>query len=258
MHNAAFAALGVDAVYLPFSIRPEGLGRLLKALSDLEALGLNVTIPHKQKVLAFLDKLDPTAQRIGAVNTVVFRNGQRIGYNTDGLGFLAAVRPFFPPRGGRAVLFGAGGAGRAVAVTLADAGLQELTVVDPVIPQRRRLLAHLRRLGYAGATGFAPDAPQVRAALTGAGLIVNASPLGWKASDPLPAPEAAIPRGVCVMDLVYGHGPTRFLRAAARRGCRTVPGWSMLLHQGAEAFRLWTGRKPPILVMEKALRRAGV
>ena len=258
MHNAAFAALGIDAVYLPFGVVPGGLGNLLRVLSTVGALGLNVTIPYKQAVLRFLDELAPSARRIGAVNTVVFARGRRIGHNTDGYGCLASLRPVCPPRGRRAVLLGAGGAGRAVAVALLDAGLAQLTLVEPEVAARRRLQDHLQHLGHTAVTALSPGTVEVRARLAEARLVINATPLGLRPMDPLPIPAAWLPHRACVLDLVYGHGPTRWLRAARRRGCVTVPGWHMLLHQGAESFRLWTGRPAPLSVMRAALLAAGV
>jgi len=258
MQNAALSALGLDAVYLPFPVRPEALRRFLRTLADVGALGLNLTIPHKQKALTLVDEVAPTAQRIGAINTVVFRNSRLIGHNTDGAGFLASLRGVLTPKGKRVVMLGAGGAGRAVAVALADAGVASLTLLARNPEQRRGLAAHLRRQGYSGAAHAALDAPDARKRLDEAHLVINTTPLGLKPTDPLPLPEDWIPENRCVADLVYGRGPTRLLQAAARRGCRTVPGWHMLLHQGAEALRLWTGRRPPVEVMRRALLRAGV
>lgn len=258
MHNASFAALGLDAVYVPFRVEPSGLGPLLKTLSAVGALGLNVTVPYKQAVLRHLHALAPSARRIGAVNTVVFSGGKRIGHNTDGTGCLASLNPVLPPHGQRAVLLGAGGAGRAVAVALCDAGLAHLTLVEPDASALRTLTARLARLGHRRVTACAPGTAAVRAALAQARLVINATPLGLRPTDPLPVPAAWLPSRACVLDLVYGHGPTRFQHAAVRRSCRVVPGWHMLLQQAAESFRLWTGRPAPLAVMRRALIAAGV
>ncbi len=258
MQNAAFAALGLDAVYVPFRVEPSGLGPLLRALSAAGALGLNVTVPYKQAVVRHLHGLAPSARRIGAVNTVVFSRGKCVGHNTDGTGCLASLTPVCPPRGQRAVLLGAGGAGRAVAVALCDAGCAHLTLVEPDAAALRRLTTWLSRLGHRRVTALAPGTAPVREALARARLVINATPLGLRPADPLPVPAAWLPARACVLDLVYGHGPTRFQRVAGRRGCRVVPGWHMLLHQGAEAFRLWTGRPAPLAVMRRALLLAGV
>jgi shikimate dehydrogenase len=256
MQNAAFASARIDAVYLPFSIRPEALKAFLRTMADIGALGLNVTIPHKPQALEYMDEVSPEARRIGAVNTVVIRDGKLIGHNTDGYGFLVSIRRKLSPFGKKAVILGAGGAARAVAVALADAGAANLTLIAPIPAQRRELLAHLHALGYPQAAGMAFDAPKVREVIGAADLVVNTTPLGMQAKDPLPVPPDWLAEKACVVDLVYGRGRTRWLRAAAHRGRRVVPGWLMLLHQGAEAFRLWTGKRPPVEVMRRALRAA--
>ncbi len=258
MHNAAFAALGINAVYLPLAVKPQDLRHVLRALSRLGALGVNLTIPHKQAALRIVDRIDDSARRIGAINTVEFLAGRLIGHNTDGLGFLASLRGVLRPRGRSALLLGAGGAGRAVAVALAGAGLGRLYVAETNPVPARRLLAHLSRLGFSRAAVVAPGSTALRAAAGRADLVINATPLGLRPADPLPLPPAWLRRGACVFDLAYGRKLTPWLAAARRRGCRIVPGWRMLLHQGAAAFRIWTGRTAPLAAMRAALRAAGV
>ncbi len=258
MHNAAFAAVGVDAVYVPLEVGPAGLSRLLAALADVGALGVNVTLPYKQCALKLVDRCSAEARRIGAVNTIVFRGRRLIGHNTDGLGFLASVRKVMSLDGQRVVLLGAGGAGRAVAVSLLGQRIRHLTLAEPDARRSARLMRDLRRLGTVPVTRVQPGSTALKTLLAQAGLLVNATPLGLKTSDPLPVAAGEIPRGICVMDLVYGRGPTAFLRAARRRRCRIIPGWHMLLYQGAEAFRLITGHPAPLGVMRAALQRAGV
>jgi shikimate dehydrogenase len=259
MHNAAFKELGLDAVYVPFPCPCSGVKRLLQTLTDLGALGANVTIPHKQLALACVDECSPEAERIGAVNTVVFQGTKRVGHNTDGLGFLTSLKAAgIKLKGQRAVLLGAGGAGRAVAVSLLQAGVAQLTLSEPQAKARRALLANLKKLGYTQVLGVEPGTATLHQASLAAQLVVNASPLGLKPNDPLPLPTDWIPQGQCVMDLVYGHGPTAFMQSARRRQARIVPGWHMLLYQGVESFRLWTGQKAPVEIMRRALLRAGV
>jgi shikimate dehydrogenase len=259
MHNAAFKALGINAVYLPLPCPKAGLKRLLHSLADLGAVGVNVTIPHKQLALECMDSCSPEAERIGAVNTVVFQGAKLVGHNTDGLGFLESLKQAkIKVRGQRAVLLGAGGAGRAVAVSLLQAGVAHLTVSEPFIQGRRKLQAYLKKLGYTQVLGVEPNTAVLCQQSQIAHLVVNASPLGLKPTDPLPLPADWLSPQQSVMDLVYGHGPTAFIQAAQRRKARTVPGWHMLLYQGAESFRLWTGCKPPVEVMRQALLRADV
>lgn len=254
MHNAAFAALGMDAVYLPLGVPdPARLKEVVRGLQAVRALGANVTIPYKQAVMNYVNELSPEAEQIGAVNTLVFRDQKIIGCNTDGLGFLKSLPLRLSLRGKNVVLLGSGGGGRAVAVSLVLAGVAQVSVSEPEPRRRNALVKHLRALGCQGAKGVLPDSPELQSALQEADLLVNATPLGLKPEDPLPLPEAWFPDNTTVMDLVYGRTLTRFLTLAKRRGNRIVPGWQMLLHQGAESFRLWTGKQPPVEVMEKAL-----
>jgi len=257
MHNAAFKALGLDAVYLPLGVPEQGLAPLLASLRSLSALGANVTVPYKEAVVPLLDECSIAAQRIGAVNTIVFAHGRLIGHNTDGPGFLASLKDRLTLKGKQVVLVGGGGAGRAVAVTLAEAGVRHLVVADVNQVKMEKLVEDLGRLGARSVRPVAPQSDALQMELEQADLVVNATPLGLKPGDPLPVPETWLPRGKCVMDLVYGKGPTRFLQAAARRRNQVVPGWLMLLHQGALAFRLWTRKNPPVAVMRRALIQAG-
>jgi shikimate dehydrogenase len=257
MHNAAFRYYGLPVAYLPLGVPPAGLNAFCRGWRQVNPLGFNVTVPHKETILKHLDGLAPSAAAMGAANTVVCRHGRWIGHNTDGYGFLASLAGVFSPRGQQAVLLGGGGAGRAVAFSLARAGVARLTLVEPDAGRCRRLLQALRRRGFKAVAAANPGSTDLREALSRCQLLVQASPLGLRPQDPLPLPEAWLPRGICVYDLVYGRSLTPFLRLARRRRNRIIPGWKMLLWQGAEAFRLWTGRKPPVAVMQAALVEAG-
>ncbi|MCK5218554.1 shikimate dehydrogenase [bacterium] len=257
MHNAAFAGMGINAAYLPLGVRPHHIKRLLATLQDLGALGVNITIPYKEKVISLVDECASEAVDIGAVNTIVFKNDRMIGYNTDGWGFLASLKGRFKPRKKNAVLLGGGGAGRAVAVSLLKAGVAHLTVADPDARRLHRLMTDMRTLGYRNVRGVKPATPELHEHLRETGLLVNATPLGLKPDDPLPLSPVWMPRGICVMDLVYGRKPTAFLKTAQQQGNQVIPGWYMLLNQGIESFRIWTGKKPPIEIMRRALIKAG-
>lgn len=257
MHNAAFRHYGLPVVYLPLGVPPAGLGAFCRGWRQLQPLGFNVTVPHKQTIMRQLDGLAPSAEAMGAVNTVVCRRGRWIGHNTDGYGFLASLAGVFSPRSQRVVLLGGGGAGRAVAFSLAKAGAAQLTLSEPDAGRRRRLIRDLRRRGFTAVAAATPGSADLRSAVGKCRLLVQASPLGLRPQDPLPLPESWLPRGICVYDLAYGRSLTPFLRLARRRRNRVIPGWNMLLWQGAEAFRLWTGRKPPVEIMRAALISAG-
>jgi len=238
MHNAAFAALGLDWVYLQLAVPPDRAADGVRALRLLGARGANVTMPHKLGVVASLDALAPQAEALGAVNTIVRDGARLVGHNTDGAGFLAALgeEAGFGPHGRRALVVGAGGAARAVAVALANAGAS-VTVTA-------------RRLEQAEA--IAALGPGIAARPWGepaeADLIVQATP----AREDLPLKALPFGPGVVAVDLIYPPPATPFMQAAVRAGARAVGGLGMLIHQAALSFELWTGRRAPIEVMRLA------
>jgi shikimate dehydrogenase len=255
MHNAAFHDLGLDWCYLPFAVPPQ---RITQAVNGIRALGLrgaNVTVPHKQTVLALVDELTPAARAIGAVNTIINHDEKLIGHNTDAGGFLRALREAgIMPEGCRAMVLGAGGAARAVVYALAQAGAQ--VVILNRTPERAIQLATeftgvndvaLLRAGALDATTLDKEAPYAQ-------LVVNTTPLGmWPNLDTSPwIPEVPFPAEARLFDLIYNPRETRLMRGARAAGALAVDGLAMLVHQGAEALELWTGAKPPVEVMYAA------
>jgi shikimate dehydrogenase len=257
MHNAAFAHLGLDAVYLPLGVPGTALQPLIATLQSLNALGANVTIPYKEKVIPFLSGLSEGAEKIGAVNTLVFEKDRILGHNTDAMGFIMSLEGQIQLPGKRVVLLGGGGGGRAVAYALLQAGVGSLTIMDLDQGRIEKLAADFRQVGAGTIQTAAPGAETLKTALAQADLVVNATPLGLKPGDPLPVQESWMPAGRCAMDLVYGHGDTPFMTAARKKENRVVPGWQMLLNQGVAAFQLWTRMDPPVAVMKQALLEAG-
>jgi shikimate dehydrogenase len=259
MHNAAFSAIGFPGHYLPFDVSPEHLHDAVRAISAFGIGGVNITIPHKERVGAMLDRVDENAVRIGAVNTINVVAGKRIGHNTDGEGFLRSLREAgVEPEGMRVILVGAGGAALGVAFALFDAGISQMTVLARS-PEKVGLL--LARIGAAFPNAKIASAPRnsLPPRLPGRNLLINATPLGLIPDDPLPYPAdhlESIGSGGCVADLVYRPYETPLLVAAKQRGLKTVPGIGMLLHQGALAFEIWTARPAPIAVMREALMAA--
>lgn len=246
MHNAAFAALDLDWVYVACEVAPGAVGAALAGVRALDIGGLSVTIPHKTDALAEVDEATEAARAIGAVNTVVpVGDGRLRGENTDGGGFLASLAEAgFDPAGGTCAVLGAGGAARAVVHALAGAGAAEVVVVNRT-PERGEATARL-----AGPLGRPGSAADVRSA----DLVVNATPLGLSGRDPseLPVDPALLRADQVVVDLVPNPAVTSFMRAAAGRGATVVGGLGMLVHQGALAFELWTGRPAPVEVMRAA------
>ncbi len=246
MHGAAFAALGLDAVYLAFDVPPPALPA---ALAGARALGLRqlaVSLPHKQAVIPHLDEVDETARAIGAVNTIT-RDGERlVGSNTDWIGVLRALERGGPIRGGRAVVLGAGGTARAVVYALLRSNL-EVTILNRSATRADRLA---RELGAAG------SGPLARLAALDYELLVNTTPVGLR-SALSPVPADLLREDCTVLDAVYDPPRTRLLADAEARGARTVGGKWMLVYQAAAQLELWSGREAPIDVMAEAFDRAG-
>jgi shikimate dehydrogenase len=252
MHNAALEALQLDAVYVPFHVTPARLRDAIRAFRALDLCGLNVTVPHKEKILGMLDGVTKRARVIGAVNTV-YRHGDEIfGDNTDASGFLAALREAAVRlRGRRALVIGAGGAARAVVAALHDAGASHIVVANRSAGRRRSLAAHFAAWHVSIETADL-EALTDRRLLARVSLVVNTTSLGWHDEPFPPLAYAATPSGCICHDLVYGRR-TEFVAMAEQAGRRTLDGLGMLLHQGAAAFTLWTGERPPLEVMRRAL-----
>jgi shikimate dehydrogenase len=257
MQNAAFAAAGLPHVYLRYRVPAVALAGALREARALRMGGLNLTVPLKEPVLPLLDALTPAAARIGAVNTVLFDpHGRTTGHNTDGEGFLRALRGRARVRGARALVIGAGGSARAVATALAGAGCATVTIANRTLGRAERLAQRIGALGPA--TAVVPLATLASGvALADATLVVNATPLGLGGGR-LAIRPAASPRGCLFVDLVYASRPTPFLAAAKGARRPTLDGAAMLLHQGALAFEAWTGRRAPRTAMVRALRVAGL
>jgi shikimate dehydrogenase len=258
MHNAAIAALGLHYVYIPFSVLPDDVGPAIRSLPALGIIGVNLTIPHKERVLPFLDAIAPEAEAVGAVNTVHDDGGRLIGYNTDGEGFSRPLKAQgFDLCGKRAVVLGAGGAARSVVYRLAREGAQ--TVLVNRTPARAMRLADEvnRAAGGAVVEWLAlEDVAGLKSALAGAELLVNATSAGMypHVGERPPIPPNSLHPGLLVYDLVYNPAETRLLAEARAAGARVLNGLPMLVHQGAAAFQIWTGIAPPVEVMERAVR----
>ncbi len=242
MYGAVFRRLGIEAVYRVLEVPPEALGGALEVLRRRRCRGFNVTIPHKTRIVAHLDLLEPPADTIGAVNTVVVEDGRLVGHNTDVHGFREALLRFTGPRRwGRAVLVGAGGAARAAAYALRDL-VDELVIVSRTGRTAEKLARDAEAWGVPRATGHAASPQTYRKVLRGAGLLVNASPVGMEPrSDETPIPAELLQPGTVVFDMVYRPLKTRLLREAEKAGCTVIDGLWMLAGQAAENMRLWYG-----------------
>ena len=274
MHNAAAAAAGLDVVYVPLPVRPQDVDTAVPALPALGFRGVNVTIPHKQAVMPILDEIDRAAAAIGAVNTIVVETERletgddettqppdykTIGYNTDWSGFLADLTALGVPVVGRdCLVLGAGGSARAIVYGLITVGAR-VQVLARRIKQARNLVSdmeiefgeEIRLLEYRSLADLATAVSNTTAA-----LIINTTPLGMSPNiDSSPWPEELpFPNGAFVYDLVYNPRRTKLMRQAQATGCGAANGLGMLVHQGAQAFKLWTGVMPDVAVMKAEIR----
>lgn len=252
IHNAAFAATGLDWVCVALPVRAGSGGLVAAAMSTFGLEGLSVTMPHKADVIAGLDELTPVAAALGSVNCVLRRDGRLVGDNTDGAGFVAglAADTGMELAGADCVVLGAGGAARAVVLALADAGAASVRVLNRT-PERAEQAAALA--GAVGARGTDAD-------VSAADLVVNATPVGMAdtGSDPsaTPVDPSLLRPGQVVAELVYHPATTPLMTAARAAGARSTNGVSMLVHQAATAFRHWTGVEAPVEVMADAARSA--
>ncbi|MFC2062806.1 shikimate dehydrogenase [Chloroflexota bacterium] len=258
MHNAAFASMGLDYIYLPFRVKAEELARAIDGMRGLNIKGLNVTIPHKVAVIPLLDKLDPLAENIGAVNTITNDNGVLKGSNTDAGGFMQSLlfREIELRERGVAIL-GAGGAARAISFALADRGAN-LTILN-----RQLEMDWAKELACKLETAFRKEvkvreltADNLAAALEGADILVNATSVGMSPdTDETPVPARLLRVGLMVIDIIYNPIETKLLRDAGAVGARTISGIDMFIWQGALAFEEWTGAKAPLEVMRAEVVR---
>ncbi|MDP9409987.1 MAG: shikimate dehydrogenase [Actinomycetota bacterium] len=254
MHNASFAATGLDYAYVPLDVHPEALPAAVAGLGALGFRGFNVTMPHKEAIISLLDEVDAAAKLVGAVNTVVVEGGRLLGTNTDGPGFLEACRESGVVFGGAGVLVvGAGGAAAAISAAVLGAGARHLRLLNRSAWRAEGLRRRLEQ-AYPRAEVSVHRAGEAQVASRGVDVVVNATYLGMKDADPPPLPRDCLGEGMSVCDAVYRRGKeTEFVRLAKERGLATVSGERMLLYQGVHAQRLWTGRDPDVRAMSRAL-----
>ncbi len=259
--QAAFDHLGLAVKYQHWPTPASGLDTRVGGLRAAGVLGANVTIPHKEACLPLVDELDPLVRRVGALNTIVNRDGTLRGYNTDAEGFLRALREAgFEPRGCTAAIAGAGGAARAVVVALAEAGAARIIIVNRTLERAERLVSDLGATATPAQLVAAPDSRESWEMTAGeAGLLVNCTSLGSAGTpeeDRSPMPSDLIRSQTLVYDLVYQPAETRLIRDAREAGARACGGLPMLIYQGAASFKLWTGKEAPVDIMFKAAEAA--
>ena len=269
MHNAALAKAGLDYVYVPFHVHPGDIASALEGFKALNVVGINVTLPHKEAVLPYLTSISREAALIGAVNTLSFRDGEIHGDNTDAEGFLRALQE---PEGGlvlnsclqeantkgehglfrEVVVLGAGGAARAVVVALALAGAKRILIANRTTTKAVALAEEMQQKTHVTMHGMGLTDARVDEAVRNSTLLVNTATVSMDAAAPLLIDDTVLSPHTFVYDIVYTPPVTPLMHAAAERGCKTLGGMGMLVHQGAIAFEKWTGIKPCISVFREA------
>ena len=254
MHNAAFRELGMDYAYVAFDVNPDNLSSAIDGAKALNIKGFNVTIPHKIEVMQYLDELDDVARLIGAVNTIDFKNLK--GYNTDGIGAVRAIEEVTSIKDRNIVVAGAGGASRAISFYLAKFGASSITILNRNVNKARSLASDVLKSDLIGDVS-SDSISEINSYLKDADILVDTTPLGMDPHiDDEPIAKAEnMHEDLVVFDAVYNPNETVLIKEALKAGAEPVYGIKMLLYQGAESFKIWTGRDAPVDVMEEALNR---
>ena len=256
MHNAAFAKAGLDYVYVPFHVRPNDLAAAIAGFKAINVVGINVTLPHKQAVVSHLTSLSREAELIGAVNTLTFTDEGIHGDNTDAPGVLRALEKngnMSVPVGENVIVLGAGGAARAVVVALALAGVASITIANRTVERAVALAEEMGQKTDISMRGLGLADAQLAVAVRESRLLINTATVSMDATHPLLISADWLQPNTIVYDIVYTPPVTPLMRAAAARGCETLGGIGMLVHQGAIAFEKWTGIAPCTETMREAL-----
>ncbi|EPE2017440.1 shikimate dehydrogenase [Enterococcus hirae] len=262
MHNLAFSHWGIDAVYLAFEVDQTNLRQAVKSIRTLDMLGVNVSMPNKTAVLAYLDQLSPEAELIGAVNTIVHQEQRLIGYNTDGMGFVRSVNETgHPIKNQKIVVLGAGGVAKAIVVQMALEGAQEITIYKRLnatfLPLKEYFAKVSEKTGCPIRLHDYADESQLALDLSQANLLINATDIGMGSKkDQLPIADVKLLHSqLAVFDLIYSPSETRLIQEAKKMGIKAYNGLGMLIHQGAIAFELWTHREMPVQNIRERLEQ---
>ena len=258
MHNAAFREMGMDYVYVPFWVKPEQLAAAVDGFKATNVAGINITLPHKKAVLPLMDSVSQEAELIGAVNTMVFKDGMVEGHNTDARGLVASLREegVDDIEGMNIVILGAGGGAQAVVVGLALEGADRIIIANRTHEKAVRLAETIGEKTGVQMEGVSLNDNRLPEYIAGSGLLVSTITAGMDTSIPLVINPGWLHENLTVCDIVYVPPETNLLKAAAERGSKTVGGMGMLVHQGAISFQLWTGKQPPVSIMRRALMQA--
>lgn len=255
MHNLAFEKLGLDYAYMAFDIKEGSLKQGVDGLRTLNVRGFNITMPHKQEVMKYLDKIEEDAKLIGAVNTVLNNNGKLIGYNTDGKGFIKSLEErnvkYIDEK---IVIIGAGGAAKAIAIELALKGVKNIVIVNRTL-EKAEAISHTINKNIEGSESrsLVLDEKLLKEELKDASILINTTSVGMGDSidKNIIKNEDTLDKDLFVADLIYNPVKTKFLSMAEEKGCRIMNGLDMLVYQGALVFKIWTGADMPVEVIKK-------
>jgi shikimate dehydrogenase len=263
MHNAAFKELGLNIVYVAFTVTAKELKTAISGAKTMGLKGVNVTMPHKNAVINYLDEVDATAKNIGAVNTILSNNGRLIGYNTDGNGAMIALQENgVCTEETKLVLLGAGGAAKAIAYQAAQ-DVKELVILNRTPDKAKKLAEMIPKSFGAKIKGGVLSSELLKKELETGDILINSTSVGMHPNvDRSPVPADLLSSDLCVMDIIYNPLETKFLKDAKSAGANVVSGLEMLIYQGAVAFEIWTNCPAPVDVMRKAalnqLKKQGV
>lgn len=253
MHNAAFDALNMDYAYVAFDVNPNDLKSAIEGAESLNIKGFNVTIPHKVDVMQYLDELDEVARLIGAVNTIDFKNLK--GYNTDGIGAVKAIEEVTSIKNKNVIVAGAGGASRAISFYIVKYGAESLTILNRNEAKAESLASDVSDSGLIGEVA-SDSINAIGNYMESADVLIDTTPLGMHPNindEPIVKADM-MDEDLVVFDAVYNPNETVLIKEAIKANAKPVYGIKMLLYQGAESFKIWTGKTAPVDVMEKALR----
>lgn len=258
IHNTAYEYLGLSYVYVPFLVNPSDIKHALKSIKIFGICGINVTIPHKESCLPYLDFINPEANDIGAVNTIKLEKDKLLGYNTDGYGFISSLKneTSFKPRGKTIFILGAGGSSRAVVYALAKEKVARIIVANRTVDRAEKLANEIHKKFPLCKTEAIPLTSKfINEYIKESSLLVNTTSVGLKHSDGFLIDTSSLHTGLVVYDLIYSSFGTRLLLEARKRKLEAIDGLGMLIYQAGLSFEIWTGKKAPIKIIQQAVKR---
>jgi len=259
MHNAAFGIKGINNVYIPIEVKPDSFGTVVKAVSEMNFIGFNVTMPYKVEVIKYLDELDQSAKLIGAVNTVRIKDGKLIGYNTDGTGFLRSLKEGLGSDiiGKKIFVLGSGGASRAICMMLALNKVGKIYICNRTYEKAAALSKEINSLFPDSTAAIPMEYDEMKKTIQDVDVLINTTNVGtFPKVDEIPIESSLLNNRLVVCDVIYNPQKTRLLLEAEKLGCKTISGLGMLVYQGAEAFELWTGIEAPVQLMFDVVSKA--